>query len=191
VISEPLRINVIAGPLSITTTGELARGTVGVIYSQALQRLGGAQPFTWALDSGALPAGLTIGASTGVISGTPTAAGTFIFTVKVTDDDGTTATSSTLTINIDPALVITTTGDLTAGQVNVDYTFTLQGTGGHAPYTWTLFSGQLPPGLSLNPNTGVISGRPLLQGTYNFTVQLRDSTPTSVLSGSLRIVVAP
>jgi hypothetical protein len=191
VTSEPLRINVIAGPLSITSAGDLTRGTMGISYSHQLQRLGGGQPFTWALDSGTLPTGLTIGATTGIISGTPTAAGTFTFTVKITDAGQMTATSSALRITIDETLRITTTGDLTAGQVNVDYSFTLQRTGGRSPYTWTIVGGALPPGLTLNSTTGVISGRPTFQGAFTFTVQLTDGTPTSVLSGPLRIVVAP
>lgn len=191
VTSDPLRINVIAGPLGITSTGNLTRGTINASYSHLLQRTGGTAPYAWSLDTGELPAGLSLGATTGLISGTPTAAGTFNFTVKLTDDTPSTVTSSSLRIVIDAELRITTTGELTAGSVNTDYSFQVQATGGRTPYGWAVVSGALPFGLTLNPSSGAISGRPTVAGTYNFTIQLTDSTPISVTSGPLRIVVAP
>ncbi|MBM3132768.1 MAG: cadherin repeat domain-containing protein, partial [Chloroflexi bacterium] len=71
-------------PLSITTAS-LPDGTVGAAYSQTLQASGGTTPYVWGISSGALPDGFTIDVSTGVISGTPTAEGTFSFTVEVKD----------------------------------------------------------------------------------------------------------
>jgi hypothetical protein len=73
-----------AVPLAITTA-LLPTGTVSLAYSAPLTASGGTLPYTWSLASGGLPAGLTLNASSGSITGTPTAAGTSNFTAKVTD----------------------------------------------------------------------------------------------------------
>jgi Putative Ig domain/Fibronectin type III domain len=192
VTSQGLEITVIPGPLVIVTTGDLTRGTVSSPYSFTLQKLGGASPYAWEMASGALPDGLSLNASSGVISGTPTQFGTFSFTVKLTDSQPVDVTSGTLRIIVDPApLVITNTGDLPSGRVNIDYSQQLAASGGRIPYTWALATGTLPPGLTLDTETGVISGKPAATGTYAFTVKVTDSTPTSSFSGLLRITVSP
>jgi uncharacterized protein (TIGR03437 family) len=92
--------------LSITAASPLTQGAAGASYSQALTASGGAPPFTWAIASGALPLGLTLSAS-GAIAGTPTTAGTYTFTVKVTDSASATATQSfSLTIGPPTASIV-------------------------------------------------------------------------------------
>lgn len=86
-------------PLSITTTS-LAGGTANTAYSAALATAGGIAPYTWSILTGSLPAGLALNASTGMIGGTPTSAGSFTFTAQVTSF-GQTATKS-LSITIAP-----------------------------------------------------------------------------------------
>jgi sugar lactone lactonase YvrE len=75
----------ISPPLLGISTAVLSAGTTGTAYSQKLGAAGGAPPYSWSLATGKLPAGLTLNPSTGAITGTPTTAGTFSFTVKVTD----------------------------------------------------------------------------------------------------------
>jgi sugar lactone lactonase YvrE len=88
----------ITSPLTITTDSVLLSGFVGGAYSQVLSATGGSQPYTWAISSGALPAGLTLSAS-GTIAGTPAAAGGYSFTISVTDSASVAATkASTLTV---------------------------------------------------------------------------------------------
>jgi hypothetical protein len=120
-----------------------------------------------------LPAGLTLNASTGVISGTPTAPGTSDFTAKITDATQQTAQAQ-LEIVIDATLAITTT-QLPSGTQNISYSTTLAASGGMPPYTWSVISGMLPAGLSLGSNSGTISGTPTIPGTSTFTVQVTDS----------------
>ena len=128
---------------------------------------GGTGADTWQLTSGTLPAGLSLNASTGLISGTPSTPVTATpLTFKVTDSGSPvqTATAS-LTLTIAPATLTITTASLSTGVVNVSYSQTLAATGGTGAYTWQLTSGTLPAGLSLNASTGLISGTPTTQVT--------------------------
>ncbi len=168
-----LSITINATSLSITTTS-LPAGTVNTSYSQTLAATGGVSPYSWSISSGSLPAGLTLSGSTGVISGTPTAAGTANFTVKVTDTDNNTATQN-LSITVNAAALEVTTTQLASGVVGTSYSQTLAASGGAAPYTWSIISGSLPAGLTLTASTGVVAGTPTASGNSSFEVQVEDS----------------
>lgn len=193
-----LGITISAPPLSVTTPS-LPGGSIGTAYSQTLQATGGISPYTWAVTTGALPAGLTLNAATGVISGTPsgTFTGTTNFAVTVSDSETPTAgkASANLGITITVAPMSVTTTSLPAGIVNSTYAgATLQATGGIQPYSWTVTTGNLPAGLNLNSSTGAISGTPGgSSGTANFTVTATDSeTPVAkTATANLSIVVNP
>jgi hypothetical protein len=103
VISGTLTIVITAGPLAITSVGDLTGGKVNFDYSHQLTFGGGRSPYTWALGAGSsLPPGLTLNAGTGLISGRPTQAGTFTFTVTLTDATPQTVSSGTLRIIVSP-----------------------------------------------------------------------------------------
>ncbi|MHC4713441.1 MAG: putative Ig domain-containing protein [Planctomycetota bacterium] len=189
--TQALSITVDPAPLNITTTS-LADGDENSAYGQTLVAEGGVTPYAWSIDSGSLPAGLSLNATTGVISGTPTADGTSNFTVKVTDSDSPTASTDTqaLSITIDPEPLHVTTTSLPSGQVSVSYSQTVQASGGDTPYSWSVYSGSLPAGLSLGSSTGTISGTPTAYGTSNFTVQVTDDNSDTDLQ-SLSIYIAP
>ena len=95
--TKPFSVTVAPPPLAVATAS-LPGGTVGTAYSQALTATGGTSPYFWSLPSGALPAGLSLSAA-GVVSGTPTAAGTFNFTVQATDS-GSPAQTATKPLSI-------------------------------------------------------------------------------------------
>ncbi len=161
------------GPLAITTAPPLAGGVVGRTYSQTLTASGGVAPYRWSLATGLLPPGLTLDAASGVIAGTPTAAVTFAFTVRVTDSASNSATRD-YTITILSALTITTSS-VSGGTVGRTYSQTLTASGGVAPYRWSLATGLLPPGLTLDAASGVIAGTPTAAVTFAFTVRVTDS----------------
>ncbi len=80
----------------------------------------------------------------------------------------------------------------TATEETVYPTSALEATDGTLPYTWTITSGALPPGLTLIPGTGVIAGTPINDGSYKFTIQVTDSdNPQRTASKSLAITVNP
>ena len=176
-------------PLKVTTTS-LPGAIAGVPYSATLAASGGAAPYTWSLNSGSLPAGLTLDPSTGTITGTPAAPGTSTFTVTVTDSANPAATAAaTLTIAVTEPLKVTTTS-LPGAIAGVPYSATLAASGGAAPYTWSLNSGSLPAGLTLDPSTGTITGTPAAPGTSTFTVTVTDSAnPAATAAATLTIAV--
>ena len=147
-------------------------GEVGAYYDQYLQASSCNGSFTWSFVSGSPPPGVTGNPSTGEIYGNPTVAGTFHITVKVTDGDGLT-TNSQITIGISNAVQITT-ASLPNGTNGLAYSQQFQATGGQPPYTWSLYFGSLPPGLSLSDG-GLISGEALLSGTFSFSAQVTDN----------------
>lgn len=171
--SQAYTLNV-AAPTVTVGPASLPNPTAGAAFSQALTGSGGAAPYSFAVTNGALPAGLSINPATGAITGTPTAAGSFNFTVTATDRNGFTgsqAYSGTVaapTFTFVPATVPT-------AAVGSAYSQTIAVSGGNAPYTFALTGGALPPGISLGSN-GVLSGTATSAGTFSFTVQARDST---------------
>jgi len=142
-----------------------ASGEVGAPYNSSLVASRGEPPYTFTLTAGSLPPGLSPNNSTGAIIGTPTAPGAFNFTVSVTDASGATATTSCgITVAGPPTLECPTS----IAQVGVGYDSGLVASGGMSPYTYAIASGSLPPGLTLNPVTGAITGTPTTANTFKF-----------------------
>ena len=187
-------------PLSITTTS-LPAGNIGAVYSQPVQTVGGFGPLTFNIvipGTGTLPPGFNLNPSTGVISGTATATGTFPFTVRVADTSGQQDTQA-FSIRIDPQSPpqITTTS-LPGGTVSLPYNQTVQAAAGIGTLTWSITVGSLPPGLTIGPSlTGpsvTISGTPTSQGTFNFTVRVTDTLgqfATRALSITINLPARP
>jgi hypothetical protein len=155
----------------------LATGDVGRAYSHLLEAINGTAPYTFAITSGALPAGLTLGAG-GLLAGTPTAGGTFTFTVTATDAStgaGPYTGAQTYSLGIAPARLTLTPTSLPDGTVGTAYSQPVTAAGGISPYTYALTSGTLPTGLVLSAG-GVLAGTPTAGGFFVFTITARDAS---------------
>lgn len=159
-------------PPTIATASQLPDGMVGMGYSQSLSATGGVAPYSWAVSGGSLPESLSL-SSGGVITGTPSAAGTATFTVRVTDNAGGTTTKNfSLTIASLPIPpTISTASPLPAGQVGVPYSLAISATDGVPPYAWSVTGGVLPEGMALSSG-GLLDGTPTTAGSANFTVSV-------------------
>jgi len=164
----------------ITTTNAPASGTVGVSYTSTLTIDAGSSPVTWSLAAGSLPTGLSV-SNSGVISGTPAIATNKPAVFRASNSYGSSEVVFFLNItnaagSIAPTI---TTESLLPGAWNNSvqsggaYSYQLQASGS-TPITWSLVSGTLPSGLSLN-SSGLISGTPTSNSAATIVVQATNS----------------
>jgi uncharacterized protein YhjY with autotransporter beta-barrel domain len=184
----------VGAPAITVTPGTLPAATVATVYSRQLTASGGVAPYAYTVSSGSLPAGLSL-SSSGLLSGTPTAAGSFTLTVQAEDAHLFTGTQS-YTLSVASASVSLTPASLPNPTAEAAYTAALTATGGTAPYTYSVTSGTLPVGLSLNAATGVLSGTTNVAGSFPFSIKVTDSStgvgaPFSATNGYTLAVAAP
>jgi large repetitive protein len=180
--------------LNILTSSPLPTAAEGDLYMQGLVASGGLQPYTWTVDSGALPPGLSL-STNGVLSGTPpsgsggTSGAPYSFTLRVTDSQKPVAAYqvASMSLTVNPPLSFTAS-TLNNAVISVAYTATVAATGGVTMtsvctgYTYALAPSSLPlpAGLTLDPRMGTISGTPTGPiGTFPFTLQVTDCYPTT------------
>ena len=153
---------------SITAIGNYSDGSAQNLTSQA----------TWTSSNTGIATINAAGMATGISAGATTISATL---AGVTGN-------TVLTVQSAPLAIGTTS--LPNGIVNVAYTATLMASGGTLPYTWSIVDGSLPPGLTLSPSSGDITGTPTAVGTFSFTVQVMDAgnpVQTATKSLSLRL----
>jgi large repetitive protein len=165
-------------------------GTVATAYSATLSATGGTAPLTWSMV-GSLPAGLTFNPANGVISGTPTTAGSVGFSAQILDSSDVPYTAKapeTIAISTSVAHLDMISGNPPAGTVGTAYSTTLGASGGTTPYSFSVTSGSLPSGLTIAAASGVISGTPTVSGTSVFTGQVEDASSAKA-SASFSITI--
>jgi hypothetical protein len=190
--SANLQIIVTPGPPAIESAGPL-QATAGSAFSYQLTVAGGTPPFTWSIVSGGLPAGLNLSSPTGLISGTPAAAGASTFIAQVTDAASRTAQKS-LSITVAPLamsplkLNLASTVQAIKGE---PFAYQPEATGGTPPYTWAVIAGALPAGLALNGGTGAVTGTASASGDFNVALAVRDQRNESATGSIVIKVIEP
>jgi len=185
--------------LSIQTQS-IAGGTVGQAYSQTLTALsvtntnpvqGTPASATWSIQSGSLPSGVTL-STAGVLSGTPTAEGSWTFVVLAQGGGGTSDTETETLVVRQPVVAsspLALGSRASRAEVRVPFEAALTASGGQGTFTWTLTSGALPPGVTLQPD-GKISGEPTVPGKYAFVSTVKDGEGRTVNVNSTIVVAA-
>ena len=171
--SRSYTLTISAAPLTINPAS-LPNGATGTVYSQTIVASGGAAPYSYAVLSGTLPTGLSLDPSSGALTGTPSAGGSFSFTIQATDSTPNTGTRA-YTVNIGTNSLAVNPASLPNGTQGVAYSQTVSASGGTGPYTFTVSAGALPAGLSLNASSGAITGTPTGSGASAFTIRATDS----------------
>jgi hypothetical protein len=185
----PYTINPTSAPPVFTADSPPTTAATGVAYGPYTFAASGIPAPTFS-HSGSLPPGLTLNATSGVLSGTPSTAGAFPFTVAATNASAS-ATSPTITITVAAAgspPAFTADSPPTAARTDSAYSYTFTATGTPAPI-FAVNTGTLPPGLALNFSTGVLSGTPTAAGSFTFTVSASNGVGAPVITPSITIVV--
>lgn len=169
------------------STSSLPEAEVGAPYDVTLQAAGGSPPYSWSSQT-SLPSGLSL-ATGGMLSGTPQVSGSVVLVLEVRDSSHVTV-STDLDLLVQPPPMVAMTS-LPTGQLGQTYSASLAAQGGTPPYTWSIASGGIPPGLLLSSD-GTLSGIPGAAGASTLDLRVTDTSGASAEATlSFTVLAAP
>jgi M6 family metalloprotease-like protein len=180
--TDTVTVNITVYSQLVAIIGTPPEARVSVAYSHTLTATGGPGGYTWAVQSGSLPGGLSLSVA-GEVSGTPTTAGTSVATVRVTS--GSLTADAGLTIGVATALSASA-GTPPAGIMGATYNHQLTATGGTGSYSWAVQSGALPTGLGLAAN-GLVTGIAAATGSFNATARVTSGSQTADVTVAISV----
>ena len=182
--TKTLKLTIRAVKPSIKTKA-LDSGTISEDYTASFD-ITGTTPITLTVTG--LPSGLTYSADTGQIIGTPTKYGKYNVKLKAENAGGKASKSYKLVIYAPPSISAVTLGTATAGK-SYSKKFKAEGS---TPITWSVEDGTLPDGMTLNAKTGILKGKPALDGSYDITIIATNSSGSDSMDVNLNVkAVAP
>ncbi len=187
--SIPRPAGVRSEPLYLIT-GSLPEAELGKTYTVQMEARGGKPPYVWSIAEGELPKGFSLSSTTGLLSGTPEEVEAHIFRTRVTDSERNYDIAEH-TINIRGEEIAIVTAGLESGTVGLYYNQTLEATGGAPPYTWSISSGELPQGLTLDTTEGIISGTPKERSSTALTIAASDTGGAQTSVELELIIISP
>jgi serine/threonine protein kinase len=185
--NRAFRVRINTG-IVFATEPELPAAEAGASYLQQLRAVQGTPPYRWEITEGEAPPGLQIERS-GRIIGTPQRPGQYRFTARLTDAAGLSAIRA-FTLAVQDRVGIPNDLQLLPATAGEAYSFDLRAAGGTPPYTWSVGAGDLPPGISLRPETGTLQGTPTQQGSYEFSLVVASGSRASA-SRAFQLRVGP
>lgn len=183
-------LTLLIDPMTINNRPTLTEGYVQKAYANKLVANGGKAPLYYQVIAGDLPPGVKM-STAGVFSGTPTATGTYHFTVDLLDAAAPTDESTTdFTLVVNP-ITIDYTPPTTPGLQGKAYSGKFTALGGKPTLVWARVSGTIPPGLTLS-SAGVLSGTPSVASTFTLTVGATDkAVPANTATLTVSITIEP
>lgn len=181
-------VEVVAVPTVVSAPNRVA--DLGKAYASSAKLQGGRAPFVWSLAAGSMPPGLTLDGTSGALSGIPTTEGLYEgMALRVVDVDGRSAVGAPFVIDVRQPLSVSG-APATDAETGIGYTSTFVASGGTPPYAWSLASGHLPGGVTLDPASGRLSGTPTQGGRFDYAVKATDAVGRTATTASHHIVVA-